>query len=117
MHATWRINAGGRIASSLVFRYFTCRRLHAQATVVNRFGMEPLRSYIRVPYARSGYPGGLEDEEVVGLGFLLGVGLTVVLGYTLAILWKSSMVWLGLFGMPLGFIVLACEFEGPGRRP
>src|SRR5689334_15123977 len=43
------------------------------AGTVNRLGLEPLRQYLHEPYAKAGYPGGLDDDEVVAVGLLMGV--------------------------------------------
>ncbi len=76
-----------------------------------RLGLEPLLNYIRVPYARAGYPGGLEDEEVVALGFFVGIAITIFLAYSIALLLGTSLIWLALFGMPLGLMVLVANLK------
>ena len=35
---------------------------------IQQLGLEPLRQYIHAPYVRAGYPGGLDDDEVVAAG-------------------------------------------------
>ena len=40
-------------------------------------GLGSLRASLAQRYARAGYPGGLDDDELVGLGLLTGVALAV----------------------------------------
>jgi len=98
------------LAGSPLFR-FTIPWLHALSTMVGRLGLEAMYNYVRSPYARAGYPGGLEDEEVVSLGLVLGVATSLFLAYSVALLWQPAMIWLGLFGIPLGFVMLVANLK------
>jgi len=40
-------------------------------------GMDSLRATLAERYARAGYPGGLDDDELIGLGLLLGIPLAL----------------------------------------
>lgn len=49
-------------------------------------GLTKLRATLAERYARAGFPGGLEDDELVGLGLILGVPLAIVAGVLLSAL-------------------------------
>src|SRR5436305_10158718 len=57
------------LENSPLFAFFLVW-LRAPAVLVSRMGLTSLRKYVRAPYARAGYPGGLEDDEVVALGMI-----------------------------------------------
>ncbi len=102
------------LAASPAYRYML-PWLHAISMLTGSRMLEPLLNYVRGPYAKAGYPGGMEDDEVVSMGFLIGAALTVFLAYSVALLWKPSMMWLALFGVPLGFMVLVMNLKGQAR--
>ncbi len=102
------------IGSSALFR-LVLPWLHALSTLVTRLRLEPLLNYIRVPYARAGYPGGLEDEEVLALGFFIGIAITIFLAYSIALLLSTSLIWLALFGMPLGLMALVANLKSRAK--
>lgn len=66
-------------------------------------GLGALRPTLAERYARAGYPGGLSDDELLGLGLLLGVPLAIPLALILALV--SPLL------APLGFLLVAL---GPG---
>ncbi len=66
-------------------------------------GLKSLRATLAERYARAGYPGGFDDDELVGLGLLLGVVLALPLG----ILFTAVDVRLA----PASLLLL---FAGPG---
>ena len=48
------------------------------STAIGRIlGMVSLRATLAERYARAGYPGGLDDDELIGLGLLLGIPLAL----------------------------------------
>ena len=81
------------------------------ATPVERLNLESLRVYTRASYAKAGYPGGLDDDEVVSLGFLLGILTCVFLGMSIAILGNPAYAFLGLLGLPIGFLILVSSLK------
>src|SRR5271168_741797 len=50
--------------TSPVFR-FALPIIASLSGTMNRLGLEPLRQYVHEPYVRAGYPGGLDDDELV----------------------------------------------------
>jgi len=85
---------------------FVLPLVSAVARLVERAGPEALRSYVRGPYARAGYPGGLDDDEVVALGFLMGVMFMVLIGFLATLTVGAGFTWMGLIGLPVGFLGL-----------
>ena len=86
------------------------------AVTANRLGLEPLREYIRGPYVRAGYPGGLDDDEVVAAGALLAAGFTLVIGFVVGALFGPGFAWLGLLGTPLGFVALVAHLQSKAEE-
>lgn len=84
--------------------------------LTRRLSFEPLLAYIRLPYAQAGFPGGLEDDEVVSLGLILGVLLSIFIGFSATVFGGFSITFLGLLGMPLGFILLVNSLKNEARR-
>jgi len=101
--------------SSLVFR-FTLPIVAALAGTVNRLGLEPLRQYVREPYIRAGYPGGLDDDELVATGALLSVLFTIGIGFLSASFFGVALVWLALLGVPLGFMAVVAHLKSAARE-
>lgn len=89
--------------------------VNAVAGVVSRLGLEPLRGYVHEPYARAGYPGGLDDDEVVASGALLGILFAVGIGFVGVALLGFGWAWLALVGLPLGFVALVAHFKGAAQ--
>lgn len=79
--------------------------------LAGRLGLDPLRTYVRGPYARAGYPGGFTDDEVVAIGLLLSVGTVGFVGVSVVILLGPAMVWLALLGVPLGPLGLVSHLK------
>lgn len=78
---------------------------------VNRLGLDPLRQYIHDPYVRAGYPGGLDDDEVVAFGVLLAGVFTIALAFIILAFGGFAFVWLALIGIPLGFVALVAHLQ------
>ena len=96
---------------SAVFR-FTVPWLRVIALMLAQLDFETLRNYVRAPYARAGYPGGLDDDEVVALGLFLGIVVTTFLSLAAILFLGIGYVFLGLLGMPIGFLMLASSLKG-----
>jgi tight adherence protein C len=76
------------------------------AVSVNRLGLDPIRQYLHDPYVRAGYPGGMDDDEVVATGVLLAIAFALGLGFVAAAIVGIAFAWVGLIGLPLGFVAL-----------
>jgi tight adherence protein C len=96
---------------SALFRSFL-PLISSVAVSVNRLGLDPIRQYLHDPYVRAGYPWGLDDDEVVALGVLLAAGFALGLGFVAAAFAGLMFVWVGLIGLPLGFVALAGHLKG-----
>lgn len=81
------------------------------SSLTTRLDLSFLRDYIRTPYSRAGYPGGLDDDEVVSLGILIGLGVSLFLAFTFFVFFGPLWIILGLFGIPLGFLVLITQLK------
>jgi tight adherence protein C len=80
-------------------------------TTVNRLGLEPLRQYIHDPYVRAGYPGGLDDDEVVATGVLVAGAFTLGMAFIIMSLGGIAFSWIALIGIPLGFVALVAHLQ------
>lgn len=98
------------LAGSPLFAFFLVW-LRIPAELVSRLGLTQLRQYVRPPYSRAGYPGGLEDDEVVALGLLLSVFAAVFVGFSAAILFGLGYAWFGLCALPAGFLGLVSALK------
>jgi tight adherence protein C len=103
------------LEGSPVFR-FTLPIIAALAGAANRLGLEPLRQYMREPYVRAGYPGGLDDDELVTTGALLAVLFTIGLGFLSVSFFGVGMGWLALLGIPLGFMAVVAHLKSAARE-
>jgi tight adherence protein C len=83
---------------------------------VRQLGLEPLRQYVHAPYVRAGYPGGLEDDEVVAVGILLAGVFTLLGVFLMVALFGVAVVWLALVGVPLGFFALVAHLQSRGEE-
>ncbi len=86
------------------------------ARTINRLGMEPLRQYVHEPYVRAGYPGGLDDDELVATGTLLSIIFTLVIGFLCVALMGMGFAWLALLGLPLGFFAVVAHLKSRARE-
>jgi len=90
--------------------------ISAIADSVRQVGLDPLKQYVRGPYVRAGYPGGLEDEEVVAVGILLSMAFTLVGAFVCFALFGVGLVWLALIGLPFGFFALVAHLQSRGEE-
>jgi tight adherence protein C len=84
------------------------------AVTVRNLGLEPLKQYIHDPYVRAGYPGGLDDEEVVAAGVLLAGAFTLAIGFVSMALFGLAFAWIALVGIPLGFFAVVAHLQSKG---
>jgi tight adherence protein C len=70
-----------------------------------------LRNYVGGPYAQAGYPGGLENDDVVALGMLVAFVLTIVSGGTITVLLGPLWAWTGMLGIPVGFLLVVSSLR------
>lgn len=98
------------LRDSFLFRW-TLPIILGLSAALRPMNLHVLRNYVRVPYAQAGYPGGLEDDDVVALGMLLAFLTTIVLGGSVAILLGPLLAWIGLIGMPIGFLILVSSLK------
>jgi tight adherence protein C len=103
------------LEKSPVFR-FTLPFISGMAATVDRLGLEPLRQYVHEPYVRAGYPGGLDDDELVASGALLAIVFTIAFGFIAAALFGFVMVWLALLGLPFGFFALVAHLKSRAKE-
>jgi tight adherence protein C len=83
---------------------------------VQRLGLEPLRQYVHGPYVRAGYPGGLDDDELVATGVLLSILFTCGIGFVVVALFGFGFAWLALAGIPLGFMALVAHLKSRAKE-
>jgi tight adherence protein C len=101
--------------TSPVFR-FSLPIIGALSGMINNLGLEPLRQYVHEPYVRAGYPGGLDDDELVATGALLSVLFTIGLGFLSVAFFGIDLVWLALLGLPLGFMVVVAHLKSAAKE-
>lgn len=83
---------------------------------VGQLGLDPLREYIHVPYVRAGYPGGLDDDEVVATGILVSAAFTFFIGFISTAFFGIAFSWLALIGIPAGFVALVLHLRARARE-
>jgi tight adherence protein C len=103
------------MTESPAFR-FALPFITAFSATVNRLGLDPLRQYVHDPYVRAGYPGGLDDDELVTLGVMLSVAFTLVLTFLCVVFFGFELAWLGLVGLPLGFFAVVAHLKSIGKE-
>ncbi len=79
--------------------------------IVARLELNTLRKYVREPYTKAGYPGGLDDDEVVTLGLILAFGAGVATAFLLSVFAGLSWAVLGLVALPVGFFSLVASLQ------
>jgi tight adherence protein C len=98
---------------SSLFRFFL-PLFSSLAVTVNRLGLDPLRQYIHDPYVRAGYPGGLDDDEVLATGVLLSGAFALAIAFVTMAIFGVAFAWIGLIGIPLGFVALVAHLQNKG---
>ena len=89
--------------------------LRVPAVLVSRMGLVSLRKYVRAPYARAGYPGGLDDDEVVALGMIAAVVAGAFTAFSAAAILGTQYFWFGLCALPAGFLGLVSTLKTRGE--
>jgi tight adherence protein C len=100
---------------SATFRFFL-PLISSTAVTVNRMGLDSIRYLYRDSYVRAGYPGGMDDDEVVATGVLLALAFTLGLGFVAGAIIGVLFVWVGLVGAPLGFFALSAHFKNKAEE-
>jgi tight adherence protein C len=103
------------LQESPVFRA-TLPFISAIGGTVRQIGLEPLRQYVHLPYVRAGYPGGLEDDEVVAVGILLSAVFTLLMAFLVTALLGVPFAWVALVGIPAGFLALVAHLQSRGEE-
>ena len=98
------------LQSSPSFRY-ALPLIMTLAATIERLGLEPLRQYVHEPYVRAGYPGGLDDDELVAAGTLISLVLMAMIGFMAVAFFGPAMVWIALVGLPLGFFGMVVQLK------
>ena len=102
------------LRESPVFR-LTLPWLRVIVARTGKLELEMLRDMVRAPYSKAGYPGGLDDDEVVALGLLIGALLAVVLAFITGVFLGWIFSIFGLLGLPLGFFMMVWSLHSRGR--
>jgi tight adherence protein C len=89
--------------------------LRAPAGAVARLDLAPLRRYVREPYARAGYPGGLDENEVVAAGLVVSVLLAILTAFASGVLLGAQYALLGVAALPVGFLLMVSSFQNQGE--
>lgn len=76
--------------------------------------LDSLRADLSKNYARAGWPGGLTDEELLALSFVLGIPLGVLIGF-LAALYSPYLAPAGVLGVFLGPGLVSTKLLGQGK--
>ncbi len=76
--------------------------------------MERLRRYVRTPYRRAGYPGGMDDDEVLALAFVMALAAGGVIGFLLLAFFGPAWAIFGLLAMPAGFMAVVALLQNRG---
>jgi tight adherence protein C len=85
--------------------------LKIPAGFISRMDLEPLRKYVRGPYTKAGYPGGLDDDEVVALGMLLSFALGLFGVFSAGVFFGATSSWIGFFIAPGGFLAMVSSLQ------
>ncbi len=85
--------------------------LRVPAGMVSRMEVESLRRYVHDPYAKAGYPGGLDDDEVVTIGLMLAITAGVLTAFALGVFLGLAWSLGGLLAMPVGFLAVVSSLQ------
>jgi len=90
--------------------------LRVPAEVLSRLDVGALRAYMHDPYTKAGYPGGLDDDEVVALGILLSLATGAVAAFLILAFVGPLWAIVGLLFAPLGLFMLVATFQNIAER-
>lgn len=85
--------------------------LRIPSGMVSRMNLESLRRYVHSPYTRAGYPGGLDDDEVVTIGLMLALLAGILIGFTLGVFAGVAWCPFGILAMPVGFLAVISSLQ------
>lgn len=85
--------------------------LRIPAAFVSRMALPGLRKYVRTPYARAGYPGGLDDDELISLGIVLGLVMSALAAFSAGVVFGPQFGLLGLSFLPAGFLAVVSSLK------
>ncbi len=103
------------IEESPLFRFFL-PIISSLSVSVGKLGLDPLREYIHTPYVRAGYPGGLDDDEVIATGVIVAAGFTFFIGFVAVAFLGFAFAWVALLGIPAGFFGLVMHLRARARE-
>ncbi len=104
----YRSRPGGLLSLAMPF-------LPLSTALGRTIGFTTVRATLARRYARAGYPGGFDDDQLVGLGLLLGIPLSLPLMMVLAALdWRLAP--LGLLVVVVGPGLLSATYASAGSR-
>jgi tight adherence protein C len=103
------------LETSPVFRFFI-PFITSMSASVNKLGLDPIRQYLHDPYSRAGYPGGLDDDEVIAVGVLVAAGFTLALAFMSVALMGYAFAWIALLGIPLGFLMMVAHLKSLAKE-
>lgn len=85
-------------------------------TAIGRvIGLAPLRTALSERYSRAGYPGNLDDDELVGLALIIGVALALPVLLLLTAL-EPRIAPIGLLFIAAGPGILSANYNSQGTR-
>lgn len=90
--------------------------LPAIVPAVRALPLDAMRQSLGERYAAAGWPGGLDDDEVVALALLAGLVLTAVLGVLILMTFGVMFVPLALAGLVLGPGLVSSNLASRGAR-
>jgi tight adherence protein C len=85
--------------------------LRVPTAFVSRLEPELLRKYVHDSYARAGYPGGMDDDELVSLGIVLSVAAGAATSFMMLVFFGLAYAILGLAAAPLGFLAMVASLQ------
>jgi tight adherence protein C len=103
------------LEQSPLFRFFL-PIISSLSVSVGKLGLDSLREYIHTPYVRAGYPGGLDDDEVIASGVLVAAAFTLFIGFVSVAFLGFAFAWVALLGIPLGFFALVLHLRARARE-
>lgn len=108
-------HAGRRTASASGLLGFAAPFLPFATALARVIGLGSLRATLAERYARAGYPGGLDDDELLGLGLLLGIPLAIPLALILSFV-SPLLAPLGIVLVVLGPGLLSSIYNSKGTQ-
>jgi tight adherence protein C len=79
------------------------------------FGLKSLKASLSHAYARAGYPGGLEDDDLVGLGLMCGIPLAIPVAIVFSAV-SPLLAPVGLLIVVAGPGILSSSYSSQGNK-